>query len=55
MSGFEKIKEIKCYDKHNPQLINQDPYGTGWILKLKTKIDNEPSLLSADKYRKLII
>jgi len=23
MSGFEKIKEIKCYDKHNPQLINQ--------------------------------
>ena len=44
MSGFEKIKEIKCYNKHNPQLINQRyaclAYKSSEIqnLTIKTKI-----------------
>ena len=41
----------------NPGLINSDPYGNGWIVKLKPiNWDSEiHELLTADRYRKLII
>jgi len=36
-----------------PELINQDPYGEGWIIQLKVKNPSEiESLLSADDYKK---
>ena len=39
----------------NPENVNSDPYGTGWMIKIKlsdsTQID---SLLDADAYKKLI-
>ncbi|MBN1893153.1 glycine cleavage system protein GcvH [bacterium] len=39
----------------NPQLINQDPYGKGWILKIRLSDENEKkNLLSAADYQKLI-
>jgi glycine cleavage system H protein len=39
----------------NPQLVNKDPYGKGWILKIKLADKSEfDGLLSADDYRKLI-
>jgi len=38
-----------------PELINQDPYGEGWIIQLKVKNPSEiESLLSADDYKKYI-
>ncbi len=39
----------------SPELINQDPYGEGWILRIRIS-DNEEieTLLSADEYMKLI-
>jgi glycine cleavage system H protein len=39
----------------SPQLLNQDPYGKGWILKIKPadKADLD-KLLSADDYKRLI-
>lgn len=34
-----------------PELINQDPYGTGWICKIKPdNLDELDELLDADKY-----
>jgi len=41
----------------NPGLINSDPYGNGWIVKLKPINWNSEvnELLTADMYRKLII
>ncbi|HOC41243.1 MAG TPA: glycine cleavage system protein GcvH, partial [Bacteroidales bacterium] len=40
----------------NPELINKDPYGEGWIVKVKmtnpAEIDN---LLSADDYKAAIM
>ncbi|MDD3629646.1 MAG: glycine cleavage system protein GcvH [Bacteroidales bacterium] len=40
----------------NPELINKDPYGEGWIVKVKmtnpTELDN---LLSADDYKAAIM
>ena len=39
----------------NPELINDDPYGEGWIIKMKISDQNELSdLLSADDYKELI-
>jgi len=39
----------------NPELINDDPYGEGWIIKMKISDASElDSLLSADDYKELI-
>lgn len=39
----------------NPQLINQDPYGKGWILRIRMSDAGETkNLLSAADYQKLI-
>ena len=39
----------------NPELINDDPYGEGWIIKMKISDQNELSdLLTADAYKELI-
>ena len=38
-----------------PELVNQDPYGEGWLVKIKPAEDADfDSLLSADDYKKLI-
>lgn len=38
--------------KDNPQLINTDPYGEGWILKIKiTDMSAKSSLMSAEQYQ----
>ena len=42
-------------EEDNPGLINEDPYGEGWIVKVK--ISNEEDLedlLDADAYQKVI-
>ncbi|WP_130473089.1 glycine cleavage system protein H, partial [Bifidobacterium aemilianum] len=37
----------------DPAVINSDPYGEGWILKIELD-DDQPDLLDADEYAKLI-
>ncbi len=38
-----------------PELINQDPYGQGWIAKIKiSNPDQLNDLLTADQYKELI-
>lgn len=38
-----------------PELVNKDPYGKGWIIKIKMSDKSEvSSLLSADAYKALI-
>ncbi len=50
-----KVIELNSKLEVNPELVNQDPYGDGWIVKveLDKTIDNR-ELLSADQYRELI-
>lgn len=37
-----------------PELVNQDPYGEGWIIKIKPTADADfNSLLDAEGYKKL--
>ena len=37
----------------NPELINQDPYGEGWIVEMEIT-GGEEDLLSAEEYERLI-
>lgn len=37
----------------DPSVINTDPYGEGWILKIELD-DDEPDLLDADQYAALL-
>ena len=39
----------------SPESINKDPYGTGWIIKVKTSNAGElDSLLTAEAYKEMI-
>ena len=53
MSG--EIIELNSDLESNPELVNEDPYGKGWMIKVKV---NNPAqwdnLLSAEAYEKLI-
>ena len=47
-----EVVEVNEHLKEHPELINQDPYGKGWILKLKPADLSEFSLLlSPEAYR----
>lgn len=50
-----KITQINETLEDDPMIINSDPYGDGWMIKLEAdgQIDPE-NLLSADDYRKLV-
>lgn len=38
-----------------PELVNQDPYGEGWIIKIKPSADADfDSLLDAEAYKALV-
>ena len=38
-----------------PELVNQDPYGEGWLIKIKPAADADfDSLLDAEAYKALI-
>ena len=53
MSG--EITEVNSKIITNPELLNKDPYGDGWIIKIKTNNTAESSnLLYAAEYKKLI-
>lgn len=49
------IAEVNGELKTHPELINQDPYGKGWIYRLDAaKAPDASTLLSADQYRQLV-
>lgn len=50
-----KILEINAKLEANPELVNSDPYGDGWMVKVK--VDNlleAESLLASDSYASII-
>ena len=50
-----KIPEVNENLKNNPELVNQDPYGEGWMVKIKiSKPEEMEGLLDAPTYRKFI-
>lgn len=52
---LEFNSEIDESEGDNPELINSDSYGKGWIVKIKLSDESElDSLLSAEEYSKLV-
>jgi glycine cleavage system H protein len=50
-----EVIEVNPAVEADPSLVNTDPYGAGWIFKLKvTKPDQLPSLLTPQAYGELI-
>ena len=50
-----EILELKPELEGSPELVNSDPYGKGWIVKVKpANAEDLDGLLSADDYKALI-
>ena len=50
-----KVMEFNEELESEPELVNTDPYGKGWIIKLKIANDADQSeLLSAEQYQEVI-
>ncbi|AQX12330.1 glycine cleavage system protein H [Elizabethkingia meningoseptica] len=50
-----KVIEFNAELEDAPELVNQDPYGNGWIIKVELAADADTSeLLSAEDYQNII-
>lgn len=50
-----KVTEFNAALEDQPELLNSDPYGDGWIIKLEIAADADQSeLLSAEEYQAII-
>lgn len=55
MPASGEVLEVNAELEDKPELINEDPYGKGWIIKVALSDASElDSLLSAADYKKLI-
>jgi len=49
------VTEVNEALNSNPELVNTDPYGAGWLFKMKTNNPAEyEELLDADQYEELL-
>ena len=49
------IEEVNPALQDEPELINSDPYGKGWMVRIKLdNVADAESLLSAEAYQKLV-
>jgi glycine cleavage system H protein len=49
-----EVIEINEAVIENPQLINQDPYGKGWLIRVRPHDQALTGLLNADEYSKVV-
>ncbi len=48
------VLEINAALDANPELVNSDPYGEGWMVKISLAAGATDNLLSADDYKALV-
>ena len=48
-----KVLEVNPVLEGNPEKVNEDPYGDGWMIKIEITKESG-SLLSAEQYKELI-
>jgi glycine cleavage system H protein len=49
------VLEVNSSLEGNPEYVNQDPYGNGWMIKLKmNNPDDLNSLLDAQAYKEMV-
>jgi len=50
-----EVVEINELLLDNPQLINEDPYGKGWLMRIRPfETEDDKKLLSAEEYNKVV-
>jgi len=50
-----RVTEVNDELSNSPEVINQDPYGDGWMLRMEVDSDDEiEELMSAAEYEELI-
>jgi glycine cleavage system H protein len=50
-----EVIEVNEALNDKPELVNKDPYGEGWMIKIKVSDPKEAdNLLSADDYKKMV-
>lgn len=50
-----KVMELNSKIDTNPELVNKDPYGDGWLIKITlTNAAEAAGLMSADDYKKMV-
>ncbi|MFO7935760.1 MAG: glycine cleavage system protein GcvH [Bacteroidales bacterium] len=50
-----EVSEVNGTLEESPEVVNSQPYGDGWMIKIKISDDSQlDDLMTADDYRKLI-
>ncbi len=50
-----EVVEVNSYLENTPDVVNKDPYGNGWMIKIRiTDPDEVSELLSSEKYLTLL-
>ena len=49
-----EIIDINQTLNEKPELVNEDPYGQGWMIKIKVNSPETNNLLNSEEYKKLI-
>jgi len=49
-----EVTEINMLLLDHPQLVNEDPYGKGWLFRVRPFENEKPVLLSAEEYTKQV-
>ncbi|WP_339922746.1 glycine cleavage system protein GcvH [uncultured Cyclobacterium sp.] len=49
-----EILELNSLLEDSPELVNEDPYGEGWMIKVKWDQKNDTDLLTQEEYKNLI-
>lgn len=49
------VTEVNPALEGNPELVNSDPYGAGWMVKMTVdQVDDISKLMNAEEYEKLV-
>ena len=54
MPDAGEIIEINEELNDKPELVNEDPYGQGWMIKIKLNSSETSDLLNSEQYKKLV-
>ena len=49
-----EIIDINEKLNEKPELVNEDPYGQGWMIKIKVNSSEISDLLNSEQYKKLV-
>ena len=50
-----EVLEFNAELESNPEIVNKDPYGEGWVVKIKiADVSDLNGLLDAEAYKELI-